>query len=609
VGAGLVLLIVVAGCAGRMDRLDAEVEAMIAERQAAAFGRDAANDPDPGVARPGDDAGPQVYEHQPATTNPAAAELPVEPAAEVGAATDLNDIPTVLDADTDAIRLDLEGLLGYAIAHSPDYRSEKESLFLAALGLIIERHLWGPRFFDTVAARIDGTPESGDFDTSLTLVNEFSITQRLPYGGSVSASALVDYVNLLRRSSTNVDPEEQQGGELSAAIDLPLLRGAGKVAREDLIQAERDLIYAARDFERFRREFFVEIANTYFSLLRQQQQIKNQEVQLKNLERLAARFQALADAGKEPQFEAERSSQQVLFGRSNLLSQRESYAASLDAFKLRIGMPTTRNLTIVPQVIVVPEPALDMTDSIAASHRYRLDLQTQRDTVEDATRDVRVARNNLLPDLDLAAAVTLPTDPDKQRAGFDLDAGEGSYSASATLDLPLDRRIEYAQYRSSLIGLERARRAYRVETDRVSLQVRRSIRRIRQAKYDLALQEKNVELSERRATGVRLRERTLGPRDVIEAQEDLLDARNRRDQAVAELRQSFLQYLLDTGQMRVGADGRWLAPGRLRDAPDDPDLPPQVPDPKPEPEHEPDLPEPDAPVSRQDDAAPAAGDA
>jgi outer membrane protein TolC len=608
VGVVLVLL-VVAGCTSRMQRLDAEVEAMIAERQATAFGRDAANDPDPGVARPIDDADPRVYAQDPATTNPAAAELPVEPAAADGVATDLDAIPTVLDPDTDAVRLDLEGLLGYAIANSPDYRSEKESLFLAALGLIIERHLWGPRFFDTVAARIDGTPESGDYDTSLTLVNEFSITQRLPYGGSVSASALVDYVNLLRRSSTAVDPEEQQGGELSAAIDLPLLRGAGKVAREDLIQAERDLIYAARDFERFRREFFVEIANTYFSLLRQQQQIKNQEVQLKNLERLAARFQALADAGKEPQFEAERSSQQVLFGRSNLLSQRESYAASLDAFKLRIGMPTTQNLTIAPQLIDVPEPALNMPDSIAAAHRYRLDLQTQRDTVEDATRDVRVAKNNLLPDLDLAAAVTLPTDSDKQRAGFDLDAGEGSYSASATLDLPLDRRIEYAQYRSSLIDLERARRAYSVETDRVSLQVRRSIRRIRQAKYDLALQEKNVELSERRATGVRLRERTLGPRDVIEAQEDLLDARNRRDQAVAELRQSFLQYLLDTGQMRVGADGRWLAPGRLRDAPADPDLPPRMPDPEPEPENEPDLPEPDAPVSRQDHAAPAAGDA
>ncbi len=582
---------------------------MIAQRQAVTFGPEAANDPQRVAARPADDAGKAVYQQEPGTTNPAAGDLPVKAAQGDGAAIDLDDIPSVLDSDLDAIQLDLEGLLGYAIAHSPDYRSEKESLFLVALGLIVERHLWGPRFFNTVAARIDGTPESGDYDTSLTLVNEFAVTQRLPYGGSVSASALVDYVNLLRESSTSTAPREEQGGELSLAVDLPLLRGGGMVAREDLIQAERNLIYAARDFERFRREFFVDIATTYFSLLRQQQQINNQEVQLENLERLAARFQALADAGKEPQFEAERSSQQVLFGRSNLLNQRESYAAALDAFKLRIGMPTTQSLIIQPQLIEVPEPALDMNASIEAAHAYRLDLQSRRDLVDDAVRQLRVAKNQLLPDLDLAASVSLPTDPDKQRAGFDLEAGEGSYAASATLDLPLDRKIEYARYRSSLIGLERSRRDYRVETDRVSLEVRRSIRRIRQAKYDLALQEKNVELAERRATGVRLRERTLGPRDVIEAQEDLLDARNRRDLAVAELRQSFLQYLLDTGQMRVGSDGRWLAPGDLIDAAGAPDLPEQPLPPKPGPRIEPDLPVDDAPLSRNNNAATAAGDA
>jgi len=62
---------------------------------------------------------------------------------------------------------------------------------------------------------------------------------------------------------------------------------------------------------------------------------------------------------------------------------------------------------------------------------------------------------------------------------------------------------------------------------------------------------------------VLLRLRSLGPRDFIEAQEDLTEARNRRDFAVRDLRVSILQYLLDTGQMRVKQDGQWEPPAGL----------------------------------------------
>jgi hypothetical protein len=96
-----------------------------------------------------------------------------------------------------------------------------------------------------------------------------------------------------------------------------------------------------------------------------------------------------------------------------------------------------------------------------------------------------------------------------------------------------------------------------------------------------------VELARRRTQGGRLREQSLGPREVIEAQEDLLEALDRRDQAASDLRQSVLQYLLQTGQMRVGPDGQWRAPAGLvppDDAPGvndmleaDVEVPPEVP--------------------------------
>jgi outer membrane protein TolC len=68
--------------------------------------------------------------------------------------------------------------------------------------------------------------------------------------------------------------------------DIPLLRGAGSVAREGLIQAERDLIYQSRSFERSRRTLLVSIARDYFNLLEQQAVIQNQMLQIQGLEGL-----------------------------------------------------------------------------------------------------------------------------------------------------------------------------------------------------------------------------------------------------------------------------------------------------------------------------------
>lgn len=571
------LLVWLVGCAGPLRAIDEEAAALILRRQALSLGNDALLDrrvvpvsPIPGVSG-------GIYATIPPTINPSPYGLPARAALD-GESRDVELPDAVGTPGETPVVLDLPGVLGYAIEHGPTYRGEKEDLFLAALSLIVERHLWGPRFFDTVTASVAGTPERGDTDTSLRLVNDFTVTQRLPYGGRVAASALVQYVNFIHERSTAPSgrPQERQTAAVSASIDLPLLRGAGIVAREPLIQAERNLIYAARDFERFRRGFFVEIATDYLDLLRRRRQIENLEVQLQNLEQLAERFTALAEAGKEPYFEAERAQQQVLFGRSTLLNAREVYRARLDTFKLVIGMPVVQELVLEEVDLPIPLPELDPALAVRAAWTLRLDLQNSADRVEDARRRIEVAENRTLPDLDVFADVTVPTEGDDDIGGLDFDAGSGDYRAGVRLGLPLDRKIQEVGYRRSLVVYERLRRRDRLLRDRVALSVRRAIRDIEQSRFTLELQERNVELSERRAIAVRLRERTLGPRDVIDAQEDLLEARNRRDAAASAVRTSILQYLLATGQVRVGPNGQWAPPTGLVGQGAEPALPPGI---------------------------------
>lgn len=386
---------------------------------------------------------PSLYDYDPATTNPPAEQLTAQPAAITTASGNIA-YPNILDDGSrpDTLRLDLEALLGYAIAHGPEYRRQKEDLFLTTLSLIIERHEWGPRFFSSVTGRVDGVPEAGDNDTALNLIASLGVTQRLPYGGTISAAALVDYVRFLEKAATNNLPDETDATEFQIALDLPLLRGAGRAAAtvEARIQAERDLIYAVRGFERFRREFFVDLATTYFDLLRRQGQLANRDLQLQNLEQSAELFTALAEAGRQTFFQAQRAEQRVLRARNQLLNQRENYARQLDNLKLQIGLPTTRPLEIVAVDIEVPEVSLDPDDAVLTGRNLRLDLQTAGNRVTDSQRGVLIARNGLLPDLDFSADLSIPTDQTIQRGGLDFEVGDGEYSLELTLGIPLDRK-------------------------------------------------------------------------------------------------------------------------------------------------------------------------
>lgn len=560
----LVTCLLSTGCAGdRMASIDREITAMLRQQHFETLGpaapMDEAVEPTSAASAA---LSPKSYDRHPATRNPPAADLPARRAD--------NQQPAISDAKTDIaavadtkpVIFDLGQALAYGVEHSRDYRNRKDELFLAAIALLIERHLWGPRFFNDMTAQFTGTPEGGDHDHAFTLINDLRATQRLPYGGQIAASAVVAFVEQLRTAAGS-ETDDSQTLELKLEATIPLLRGAGKVAQEDLIQAYRDIVYATRNFERYRQQFLLDVATDYFDLLLQTNQIHNVELQVANLEALSKRMDALATAGRVPYIDVQQSQQQVLFARNRLLAARERFTNVLDSFKISIGMATTAPLELKPVELQSPIPHLNAVEAIKTAWAMRLDLQTAEDVVDDARRRVEVARNNQLPDLSLNASVSVPTDGSKRRGGVDLDAGSGRYAVGMTYGAPLDRRVEQLDYRRSLIVLERVERSHLLLKDQIALAVRRSMRDIELAQSTLALQLRNLELAEKRSEGVQLRQRTLQPRDVIDAEDDLRDARDARDQAIRDQRVSVLTYLLETGQMRVTGQGHWLPPTKL----------------------------------------------
>ncbi|MCC7408514.1 MAG: TolC family protein [Phycisphaeraceae bacterium] len=547
-----------AGCyESAMHRLDNRVTELIQREQTRRLGDDVRNDPHP---VPTNDHGkilaskdyPQSSDAAYPTTMPDASAGPLASATE----------PATQPAATQpARRMNLEAVLAYAIARAPEYRQQKEDLFLAAMGLLGEEHSWGPTFFSSINTSFQTVPEAGDHDQALSVMQDVGVRQKLPYGGEVSVRALVNYVNQLRSEVGSA--QETQAGAVEVSLSIPLLRGAGETAREPLVQARRNLVYAVRDFERFRRSFLVDVASEYFAILEQAVSLANTHRQVESLTRQARRYEALAKAGRVAYFEVQRFQTEVLFALSNLEDQTEQYAAALDAFKLKLGIPVALAVELEPEDIPVDGLSLDPLPLVRTALRTRLDLRSTEDRVEDARRRVRIARNGMLPDLNFTSSLSLPTDPSRKYGRFDLDPSSGQLTAGLNLALPVDRFGELIALRSANIGLEQAQRNFDQQQDQVALEVRQAVRQVQRDQLNLSMQQRNVELAERREREVILKARELGPEELISATDALLEARNRLEQARRSYRQDALRLLLATEQMRVSSEGQWVRPSIL----------------------------------------------
>lgn len=457
----------------------------------------------------------------------------------------------------------LSDSLAYAMRHSREYQDAKEDLYLAALDLTLERHLWTPQFVASVSSEFVDYGQVRDFDRAMTAVSNVAVSQRLPYGGEVTAQL----VNVLMRD-LGVHTTSGEPGNFILSAEIPLFRGAGKVAYESRYQAERELIYAVRDFETFRRAFLVRVAGDYFLVQGLKAAIRNAElsyISRKNDWEKAETINALGQS--QTIFDAPRARASFRNAEAQLVSSKEQFSSALDRFKIFIGMPVDAPLDIVSQDDDQESDDLeallpDMSESVAVSLglKYRLDLINALDAVDDARRGVVIARNRILPDLNLNGSATLSTDP-AHLSSVSYNTERTTWRGMITLETN-DRKAERNAYRASLINLRRAERVYEQAADNVRADVRRALRRIAQQDNLRRIQELSVEENLLRHAAAKAQfDRGLATnQDAVDAENDLLAARNDLAAALAQYRNAILEFRRDTGTLRVGDNGEWSVP-------------------------------------------------
>ncbi|UCC28794.1 MAG: TolC family protein [Phycisphaerales bacterium] len=494
-----------------------------------------------------------------------------EPADDGETSAETEMTPSIFDEDQlDRVRVfSLSDALAYAMRHARDLQDAKEDLYLAALGLSLERHLWTPQFTAGVQAEYQDFGDTTDLDRAMSTVSEAAVTQRLPLGGELSARIIH---TLVRDVSDHVSKGES--GQMILAGQIPLLRGAGRVAYESRYAAERELIYAVRRYERFRRSFMVELAAEYFSLQGARAAIANTFVSYQNYQQDWERAEFRDRVGRSRTvFDALRAKSNLRQAEADLVRAKARYESALDRFKILIGMPVDAWLDVVEQdkdeeskALDALLPEIDRETAVQVAVQYRLDLLNSADRVDDTRRGVVIAKNRILPDLDLTGSATVDSDPSQLRP-LTYRRERTTWQGGIQLRVD-DRKAERNAYRSALVSLRRAERNHELSVDTVRTDVREALRQIAQQEDLRKIQELNVQENEFFAEAARAQFR-LGKstnRDVVDAENDLLSARNQFAAAVAAYRVAILDFRRDTGTLRVTDDGRWETPDALDNA-------------------------------------------
>jgi len=414
----------------------------------------------------------------------------------------------ILGANTQArpLKLTLAKALEIAAMNNRELQNRRESVYLSALALTLERHRFRPRFFGSISADYDNdqTDESVGADT------DFGFTWLLNTGGQVGVSLGSTFLKFLTG-----DPRKTASSLLNVSVVQPLLRGRGRSATEPLTQAERNVLYELR----------------------------------------------LAAAGRLPEFQVDQTRQSELTAKEGLQAAMQLYQQALDDFKLKLALPVEAEIVLAPEELdrlmaadEGPE-APSREAAVQTALANRLDLKTAAERVEDAARRVSVAEDDLLPALEMVLGASTGTSSEVKP--LDLEFSETHYSAGLDLDLPLDRKAERNQYRRSLIDLARARRDYEALLDQVVLQVRGSWRRFYRARSSYEIQQNSVALALRRVdmNSMLLEAGRVITRDLLEAQEALLRAQNALAGALVDYRIARLELERDMDTLEVGEDG------------------------------------------------------
>lgn len=423
--------------------------------------------------------------------------------------------------DDPVLRLPLKEILHRAVANNLDVKVAGYEPAVEGTRVTEAEALFDPTFFSRASFQRAETLTGGNatllgadiFELrnveADTLSGAVGVKQNLFSGGQIEARYEATR-NEFDPRRYDLDPYYES--QIILQITQPLLRGFGNEINRARIEVNRLTQRISQlEFRKTLEETLANTERTYWQLVAALREVEIQEELLRQTESTA---DLLSKRGGQDvtRVQTAQAVSAVEQRRTTLVRAKarvRDLSDQLKRFMADPDLPVSSQTLILPDTAPVETPvSFNLTELIDSAVINRLELNQQQLRIESSGIVNRVARNNLLPQLNLTGSVGA--------GGFGGDYGDAvdsnkdfdrvNFSIGFEFEIPIGNRAARATYQRSLLQRQQAIDQYRALVEQVSLEIKIALRQVqtrwdemittRQARYAAADALRAIQLRE-----------------------------------------------------------------------------------------------------------------
>jgi len=417
-----------------------------------------------------------------------------------------------------AYRFGLQQAIEWALAHNLSLMTSRDQVARAGFNVRTAAAAFEVKITPRADASLSGG--SGSSDTSRGAGIELS--KKTLLGTQIGVSGDTD-----RSDDTHTTG-------LALSLTQPLLRGLGRTLNEEsLLYAKFGLISIERSFVEYQENLVVSVVRGFYEIIRQREFLALNEKSAERTRRHVKAAVARERVGLASRIDVLRAKIQLRQAEDTLLSARRAYGNAIDSFRILLGFGPQDNVQIDADLSYEEFDIGEETATIMAINN-RLDLARARDNITQARRDLRVARNNTLPQLDLVFGYQQYGSGNSFSDSSDM--GESLWTIGLSTSTDIRRTAERARYEQAKLDLAAAGRNYELQEDTVVREVKDALRKLEMNRKRIAIQKADVEQARQKLKLAKMKfDRGLADNfDLIDAEEEVIRAETNQVSAVTD---------------------------------------------------------------------------
>jgi outer membrane protein TolC len=383
-----------------------------------------------------------------------------------------------------ALPLSMRESIALALKNNLDIAIEGFNPQLREQDLTSEKSVFDPSAFFEFLRADNKLPASLSLLTAQRVLSDLydfntGWRQKIPTGGTYELRFNNEYLTAPSTAARN-----GYISKLGLTLTQPLLRNFGFEANETGIRIAANNQSISREQLRLKvSDIATQVQNTYVELVFAIENLQVQRRSLRLAQDLVALNKARVRAGVAAPVEVTQAEAQEASRVQDVILAEKAVRDAEDALKVVLNIPgsTGWGQEIQPTYTLSFDPKpVNLADTVQKALENRYEFKSARLDIENRELTVRLARNQLLPDLSLTGSVaTNGFGDDYGRDMNTMTNGEFvSYSIGVVLTVPLGNRAAQATHTKARLGAEQAKTSLKQLELQIVQQAREAVRRV-----------------------------------------------------------------------------------------------------------------------------------